>query len=320
MKNYHGIPLLVLAAAVSEATYGAVTAVNDGEQPGEEITVAQGRSVVINVLANDSATSGSLSVYPEFGSPFYGSIVLNNDNTFTYTPAPGYVGPDSFDYTAVDDDGLSYGGEATVFIEVLEASTGGEEGPIESTVVGESNKATAAMLDSYCSAPSEELRTACTELEGLLQSDPEALNDLVSQITPEEILMQRRMMSETVRSQAGRLYSSQQLLRNGAGVGRIGANTLLLNSYVGSAAGAEEQRWAVFGSVKFGETEHDRTSVWRFHKCGLPIIFKSTLRAPMCVGESNQRVSTSRTTVDHWPLSSPLSLHPMRRSVFLHIP
>ena len=254
MKNYHGIPLLVLAAAVSEATYGATTAVDDSA------TVAQGRSVVINVLANDSATNGALSVDPEFGSPFYGSLVLNNDNTFTYTPDPGYVGPDSFDYFAVDDDGPSYGASATVFIEVLEASTDGEEGPIESTVVGESNKATAAMLDSYCSEPSEELRTACTELDGLLQSDPEALNDLVSQITPEEILMQRRMMSETVRSQAGRLYSSQQLLRNGAGVGRIGANTLLLNSYVGSAAGAEEQRWAVFGSVKFGETEQDQTS------------------------------------------------------------
>lgn len=252
----HGVPLLLLAAAISDQVYAATTAVDDNA------TAVVNGSVTINVLANDSTdlTGGTLSVYPEFGGPAYGQIILNNDNTFTYTPDPDYVGPDSFIYTAVDEDGLSYGSDATVFITVSESTSSGEEGPIESAVKGASNKETAAMLDNYCASPSDELRAACTELDALLQSDPDLLNEVVSQITPEEILMQRRMISETVRSQTGRLYSSQQLLRQGGGVGALGSNTLLLNSYVGGAAGAEEQKWALFGSVKFGETEHDQTS------------------------------------------------------------
>lgn len=257
MKNkLHGVPMLVLAAAISDATYGAVQAVDDN------VTVRGGaQNVVIDVLANDIATSNGLQIGSEFSSTSdQGGAVSLVNNTFIYTPPSGFAGVDTFAYSSFDDEGSSYGGTATVTIVVLESSTGTGGGPIESTVTGESNKETAAMLDEFCTNPSDDLRTACAELDALVQSDPEALNELVSQITPDEILMQRRMISETLRSQTGRLYSSQQLLRSGGGVGTIGSNTLLMNSYLGGTAGSEAQKWALFGSVKFGETDHDQTS------------------------------------------------------------
>lgn len=38
-------------------------------------------------------------------TPSHGTAVLNSDGTVTYTPTAGYVGPDSFDYTAIDTNG-----------------------------------------------------------------------------------------------------------------------------------------------------------------------------------------------------------------------
>jgi VCBS repeat-containing protein len=48
--------------------------------------------------------------------PTNGTLTLNPDGTFTYTPNTHYVGPDSFTYTW--SDGLTSGNTATVTIDV----------------------------------------------------------------------------------------------------------------------------------------------------------------------------------------------------------
>jgi autotransporter-associated beta strand protein len=50
-------------------------------------------------------------------SPAYGSVVLNPDGSFLYTPAAGYSGPDSFTYQA--SDGVTSSNTATVSITVI---------------------------------------------------------------------------------------------------------------------------------------------------------------------------------------------------------
>jgi autotransporter-associated beta strand protein len=49
--------------------------------------------------------------------PAYGSVVLNPDGSFLYTPAAGYSGPDSFTYQA--NDGVTVSNAATVSITVI---------------------------------------------------------------------------------------------------------------------------------------------------------------------------------------------------------
>jgi uncharacterized repeat protein (TIGR01451 family) len=57
------------------------------------------------VLANDSDYDGDPLVAALASPPTDGGVVLNGDGSFTYTPNPGFVGSDSFSYTA--DDGLN---------------------------------------------------------------------------------------------------------------------------------------------------------------------------------------------------------------------
>jgi large repetitive protein len=55
------------------------------------------------VISNDYDNDGDvLTVTPYTGPTPHGSVVLNSDGTYTYTPAPGYIGTDSFTYTICD--------------------------------------------------------------------------------------------------------------------------------------------------------------------------------------------------------------------------
>jgi VCBS repeat-containing protein len=66
----------------------------------DSATVYYGKGNVINVLAND-ALGGLLQSMTIGGNPTHGTIVLNADNTITYTPTAGsaYTGTDTFTYT-----------------------------------------------------------------------------------------------------------------------------------------------------------------------------------------------------------------------------
>jgi VCBS repeat-containing protein len=60
-----------------------------------------------NVLGNDSDVDGdrlSIDTTPASG-PSHGTVVLNADGTFVYTPQANYFGNDSFSYTVRDADG-----------------------------------------------------------------------------------------------------------------------------------------------------------------------------------------------------------------------
>ena len=57
------------------------------------------------VLANDTSGSGGPLTARLAGGPTHGTVSLNADGSFTYSPAAGYSGPDAFTYTA-NDGGL----------------------------------------------------------------------------------------------------------------------------------------------------------------------------------------------------------------------
>jgi Big-like domain-containing protein len=75
-------------------------AVNDSYSTPENTGLSVGASS--GVLKNDSTiTGGSLSA-SIVSNPAYGSVSLGSDGSFTYTPAAGYTGADSFTYKATD--------------------------------------------------------------------------------------------------------------------------------------------------------------------------------------------------------------------------
>ena len=69
------------------------------------------------VLANDSDADGDTLTATLVSGPAHGTLALNANGSFTYTPAANYCGPDSFTYTLGDGHGGS--DTATVSITVV---------------------------------------------------------------------------------------------------------------------------------------------------------------------------------------------------------
>ena len=92
---------------------------NVNQKPNAEDDFAEtneGEAVKINVLANDSDPDGDklrVSLFPTFslsleenGGAKNGKVVVNSDNTITYTPNEGFSGTDTFTYYAIDRPNL----------------------------------------------------------------------------------------------------------------------------------------------------------------------------------------------------------------------
>ncbi|MEQ1825297.1 MAG: Ig-like domain-containing protein [Pirellula sp.] len=95
----------------------APTSTNDSYSMSEDATLTIGAP---GVLANDSDLDGDVLTALLVVGPAHGSVVLNGNGSFTYTPAANYVGGDSFSYKANDskvDSGL-----ATVQISVAQVN------------------------------------------------------------------------------------------------------------------------------------------------------------------------------------------------------
>ncbi|MDD3739248.1 MAG: gliding motility-associated C-terminal domain-containing protein [Lentimicrobiaceae bacterium] len=75
--------------------------------------------ITIVVLNNDSDPDGDmLTVTSICANPLHGTVVINPDNTITYTPKPGYVGNDQFCYTICDDGNPALCSSAVVYITI----------------------------------------------------------------------------------------------------------------------------------------------------------------------------------------------------------
>jgi VCBS repeat-containing protein len=104
-------------AAVTITVNNAPVANNDNYSMAEGTTLTVGTP---GVLANDVGGSGSLTAILA-GGPANGSLNLNADGSFNYTPTNNFVGVDSFTYQATD--GQTTSGVATVTITVNKPPT-----------------------------------------------------------------------------------------------------------------------------------------------------------------------------------------------------
>ncbi|MCA9009130.1 MAG: cadherin-like domain-containing protein [Planctomycetaceae bacterium] len=82
---------------------------------GDAFSVRVGNSVTGNVLTNDSVTPATALTAALKTDVANGTLALNPDGSFTYTPAAGFVGTDSFVYT-VSGGGVSKDETATIMV------------------------------------------------------------------------------------------------------------------------------------------------------------------------------------------------------------
>jgi VCBS repeat-containing protein len=83
-----------------------VSAVNDSPVAvGESYNAISNDTLSVpvkGVLANDTDVEGDTLAAQLISAPMHGSLTLNADGSFVYSPAPGYGGADSFSYVAND--------------------------------------------------------------------------------------------------------------------------------------------------------------------------------------------------------------------------
>src|SRR5437867_1876150 len=96
-----------------------VAAVNDAPlATADSYTTAQNTALTIaapGVLANDTDIENSALTAVLVSGPAHGTLALNANGSFTYTPTANYNGPDSFTYKA--NDGTADSNVATVTID-----------------------------------------------------------------------------------------------------------------------------------------------------------------------------------------------------------
>jgi PKD repeat protein len=87
-----------------------IEAINDPPVANDDsgVTTMENTPVIIDVAANDSDPDGNLDLNSanENSPPSNGDMVDNGDGKCTYTPNPGFTGPDSFIYQICDTDSL----------------------------------------------------------------------------------------------------------------------------------------------------------------------------------------------------------------------
>jgi VCBS repeat-containing protein len=97
-----------------------VSAVNDAPVANDD-SYSTERNAALSVpapgaLANDTDVEGDALSAVKVANPAHGTVTMNGDGSFTYTPASGFVGDDSFTYKA--NDGAADSNVATVSITV----------------------------------------------------------------------------------------------------------------------------------------------------------------------------------------------------------
>ncbi len=120
------------------------------------------------LLKNDTDPEGSALTAILVAGPSHGSLTLNSDGSFTYTPTVGYAGPDSFTYRA--NDGGVNSNIATVTLNVVNA---GNVKPI-------------AVNDAYNTAV-EDTTLTIPAATGVVVNDTDADGDAISAILVNDV-------------------------------------------------------------------------------------------------------------------------------------
>ncbi len=258
-------PLLLLVFA-SGAFAAPPEAMNDSR------IIPVNSSITLNLLANDSDSDGDPISLIEASEPQNGSISINPDGSVFYVAARDFSGVDTFTYT-IQEEGTEemLTATATVTINVRDS----EFRPYSQT---DNTNSLAEALSSACDSlrrrsdaelgdNGRALLNRCRELEEMAAANPDAVDNALRQVAPEEAMTQMQVSAEAGRSQTRavtqrisqlRASSSSALTVNGIAIRPTGDHVR------GGGASADDysgllSRFGVFASFQFENTERDQT-------------------------------------------------------------
>ncbi|MCC6076110.1 Ig-like domain-containing protein, partial [Pseudomonas sp. GCM10022188] len=158
-----------------------VTAAVDLTAVADSISTAEDTPVSGDVSANDSTTSGGALSFAKAGDPAHGSVVVNTDGTYTYTPDANWSGADSFDYTVTDAaSGESLTRTVTVtvtpvadLVAVADTATTAEDTPVSGDVSGNDSTSSGGAL-SFAKASDPAHGSVVVNADGTYTYTPDA--------------------------------------------------------------------------------------------------------------------------------------------------
>ncbi|MBY5162749.1 Ig-like domain-containing protein [Salsipaludibacter albus] len=121
--NFHGVDAFTYTAddgtSASNVATVSITVVPVNDPPvavDDTATTDEGVAVDIDVLANDVDVDGDVLTVTSVSPPTNGTAAVGADGTVEYTPAPGFVGVDTFTSTVDDGNGGTDTATATVTV------------------------------------------------------------------------------------------------------------------------------------------------------------------------------------------------------------
>jgi hypothetical protein len=117
--GYTSVPVTVIGTfTLQRPGFGSNVPVPSNKAPtvvADSATAAPGAAVSINVLANDSDTSGDVLTITSVSKPQHG-VATTDSHTVSYTPSNTFSGVDTFSYVVSDGKGGSAVGSVTVTV------------------------------------------------------------------------------------------------------------------------------------------------------------------------------------------------------------
>ncbi len=119
-----------------------VGSVNDAPNVvADSASTNEDNAVIITVLGNDSDVEGDTLTVDSATDPANGNVIINGDNTITYTPDADFNGGDSFTYTVIDGNG----GSNTALVSVTVNAV--NDNPVANSDIANTNEDNAIIIN-----------------------------------------------------------------------------------------------------------------------------------------------------------------------------
>ncbi|MGN6525560.1 MAG: beta strand repeat-containing protein, partial [Burkholderiaceae bacterium] len=101
-------------------------------------TVAENSSVTGTVATNDTGVANETNTWAVAAEPAHGTVAMNADGSYTYTPTAGYAGTDSFTYTITDSNHQTTTATVAITVTPLQPTAGNDTATVaeNSSVTG----------------------------------------------------------------------------------------------------------------------------------------------------------------------------------------
>jgi outer membrane lipase/esterase len=235
------------------ALAAAPTAVDDNR------SIPVNSSITLNLIANDFDSDGDAIAVVGVSTSNNASITLNSDGSVFYVPNKDFQGVDTFTYTIQETrTEAALVATATVTINISDSD-------FVDASRGDNNQSLAEAMEQVCAKLRESsdielgsgrrnLLERCNGLDAMAENNPDALNEALRQIAPEETIALMRVTSESTRTQTSAI--SQRIGHLQAGNNSFTLNGLAsLGQMSGGGAGDEAPIWSAVGF--FASIQHD---------------------------------------------------------------